>query len=108
VDVAAVEFLDAPTIVALNRFRRFGLAERPSLLLEVHGSDAGVDEVWTTAAALAADAGGSAIDLPDPWAIRELATRAVEAERDGTATVRADLAIPIGALPDLVAACEAE
>lgn len=108
VDVAAVEFLDAATIVALNRFRDFRLAPRPSLLLEVHGSAGGVDETWTTTAAVAADAGGVAIDLPDPWAIRELATRAIEAERAGAATVRADLAIPIGALPALVAACEAE
>jgi D-lactate dehydrogenase (cytochrome) len=108
VDVAAVEFLDAATIAALNRFRGFGLAVQPSLLLEVHGSDAGVDEVWTTATSLATDAGGRALDLPDPWAIRELATRAVEAQRQGAATVRADLAIPIGALPTLVAACERE
>ncbi len=106
VDVAAVEFLDAPTIAALNRFRSFGLAERPSLLLEVHGSDATVDEVWTTASDIAVTAGGAALDLPDPWAIRELATRAVEAERPDAATVRADLAIPIGALPELVRACE--
>ncbi len=108
VDVAAVEFLDAATVAALNRFRAFGLTERPSLLLEVHGSDAGVGEVWTAAASVAGDAGGVAIDLPDPWAIRELATRAVEAQRQSAATVRADLAIPIGALPALVRACETE
>ncbi|HEV7731579.1 MAG TPA: FAD-binding oxidoreductase [Candidatus Binatia bacterium] len=106
VDVAAVEFLDAPTLAALNRFRAFGLVERPSLLLEVHGSDATVDEVWTTASEVAVAAGGTALDLPDPWAIRELATRAVEAERPDAGTVRADLAIPIGALPELVRACE--
>jgi D-lactate dehydrogenase (cytochrome) len=108
VDVAAVEFLDAATIAALNRFRGFALAVQPSLLLEVHGSETGVDEAWTTAASVARDAGGCAIDLPDPWAVRELATRAVEAQRDGAVTVRADLAIPIGALPELVRACEAE
>ena len=105
-DVAAVEFLDAPTIAALNRFRGFGLREAPSLLVEAHGSRSGVDEVWGSVAEVAGGAGGTPIDLPDPWAVRELATRAVEAQRPGAATVRSDLAIPIGALPALVGACE--
>jgi D-lactate dehydrogenase (cytochrome) len=107
VDVAAVEFLDASTLAALNRFRAFDLAERPTLLLEVHGSEGTVDEGWATAAEVAAAAGGTALPLSDPWAIRELATRAVEAQRSDAVTVRADLAIPIGALPELVRACEA-
>jgi D-lactate dehydrogenase (cytochrome) len=106
IDVAAIEFLDAPTIAALNRFRAFGLAEAPTLLIEVHGSAGGVDETWQVAAEVALASGGVALPLDEPWAIRELATRAVEASRSDAATVRADLAIPIGALPDLVAACE--
>jgi D-lactate dehydrogenase (cytochrome) len=105
VDVAAIEFLDAPTIAALNRFRGFGLEEAPSLLVEVHGSEGAVGETWTAADEIARGAGGTPIGLEDPWTVREVATRAVEATRPGAATVRADLAIPIGALPDLVAAC---
>jgi len=105
-DVAAIEFLDAPTIAALNRFRGFGLREVPSLLVEAHGSSSGVEEVWANVAEVAGEAGGAPIDLSDPWAVRELATRAVEAQRPGAATVRSDLAIPIGALPALVRACE--
>src|SRR5215470_9403766 len=49
VDVAAVEFLDARTVAALNRFGGFGLGVAPSLLVEVHGSEAGVAEVWQAA-----------------------------------------------------------
>jgi D-lactate dehydrogenase (cytochrome) len=105
VDVAAIEFLDAPTVVALNRFRPFGLQEAPSLLIEVHGSDQGADETWRAAADVMHDHGGIPLPLDDPWTIREHATRAVEATHPGAATVRADLAIPIGALPELVAAC---
>jgi D-lactate dehydrogenase (cytochrome) len=104
VDVAAIEFLDAATITALNRLRGFGLAEAPSLLVEVHGGPDTLDGTWRRVDEIAAASGGSAIALADPWAIRELATRAVEATRPGAATVRADLAIPIGALPELVAA----
>jgi D-lactate dehydrogenase (cytochrome) len=105
-DVAAIEFLDAPTIAALNRFRGFGLAETPALLLEVHGTEAGVEEGWRVVADTVAAHGGAPLALDDPWAVRELATRAVEAARPGAATVRADVAIPIGALPELVAACD--
>jgi D-lactate dehydrogenase (cytochrome) len=110
VDVAAVEFLDARTVSALNRFGAFGLVEAPSLLVEVHGSRAGVAEGWQAAEQVLRDAGGEAIVLPDgrdAWAIREQATRAIAALRPDAATVRADLAIPIGALPALVARCEA-
>ena len=103
VDVAAVEFLDRPTVAALNRFGGFGLPEAPVLLLEVHGSDAGVGETWQAAADVV---GGEPLALDDPWRVREQATRAVAAQRPDAATVRADVAIPIGALPALVEACE--
>jgi D-lactate dehydrogenase (cytochrome) len=110
IDVAAVEFLDTRTVSALERFGGFGLVAVPSLLIEVHGSAAGVAESWGAADEVLTGAGGERIELPggrDVWSIREVATRAVEAVRPGAATVRADLAIPIGALPSLVARCEA-
>ncbi len=110
VEVAAVEFLDAPTVAAINRFASLALAETPCLLVEVHGSAAGVAEAWAAAAGVLAAAGGAPLALPegrDAWSIRELATRAVEALRPGATTVRADLAIPIGALPALVEQCAA-
>ena len=110
VDVAAVEFLDARTVAALNRFGQFGLAETPTLLVEVHGSEAGVAEVWAAAEDVLRGAGGEPLVLPggrDAWSIREHATRSIAALRPDAATVRADLAIPIGALPRLVARCEA-
>ncbi|MFN8545437.1 MAG: FAD-binding oxidoreductase [Candidatus Binatia bacterium] len=107
-DVAAIEFLDARTVAALNRFGAFGLPERPCLLVEVHGTPAGVREAWRAIDELLAAAGGSPLVLPggrDGWTIREQATRAVAAQRPRAAVVRADLAIPIGALPVLVARC---
>src|SRR2546426_4284887 len=110
VDVAAVEFLDARTVAALNCFGRFGLAETPTLLVEVHGSEAGVAEAGAAAGDVLRGAGGERLVLPDgrdAWSIREQATRAIAALRPEAATVRADLAIPIGALPRLVACCEA-
>ena len=63
VDLAAVEFLDRRTIVALNRYRGFGLEEQPSLFLEVHGSPHSVDDVFGTAQVLCEERGG-ALDRP--------------------------------------------
>ncbi len=108
VDVAAIEFLDAATVGALNRFADFGLPVAPLLLLEVHGSEAGVGETWATASDVLIGAGGSPLPLTEAWKIREQATRAIEAQQPDAATVRADLAIPIGALPALVEACQRE
>src|SRR5438477_1258370 len=110
VDVAAVEFLDARTVAALERFGTYGLAVAPTLLVEVHGSAAGVDEVWRTTDEVVRTAGGAAIALAggrDVWSIREHATRAIAALRPDAATVRVDVAIPIGALPALVVRAEA-
>ena len=111
VDVAAVEFVDARTMAAIDRFAGgLGLPSTPCLLVEVHGSAAGADEGWAAAAAVAAEAGGTPLALAggrDVWSIRELATRAIEAAGPEGRTVRSDLAIPIGALPELVARCEA-
>ncbi|HJQ85349.1 MAG TPA: FAD-binding oxidoreductase [Candidatus Binatia bacterium] len=109
IDVAAIEFLDARTITALERFGGFGLVAAPSLLVEVHGSESGVAEVWEATAEVMRSAGGDAIVLPagrDAWSIREHATRAIAALRPDAATVRVDVAIPIGALPAMVERAE--
>jgi D-lactate dehydrogenase (cytochrome) len=109
IDAAAIEFLDARTVTAIGRFAGLALDAAPMLLVEVHGSAGGVDDAWAAAAEAIAAAGGTAVVLPggrDAWSIREQATRAIEAAHPDAATVRADLAIPIGALPALVARCE--
>jgi len=107
-DVAAVEFLDAPTMAALGRFLGLALPAAPCLMVEVHGGAAGAEEAWGAAGEVIAGAGGVPLALPagrDAWSIREHATRAVAATRAGAATVRADVAIPIGSLPALVERC---
>ena len=105
-DVAAIEFLDASTVTALNRFGGFNVPVTPCLLVEAHGSDAVIADTWRSVADVMAGQGGVALEMDDPWALRERATRAIEAQRPEAATVRADVAIPIGALPTLVAAVQ--
>jgi D-lactate dehydrogenase (cytochrome) len=105
IDVAALEFLDLRTVAALNAFGAFGLTERPSLFVEVHGSESVVGETWQAAETVCGEAGGTPLALPggrDPWEVRHYATRAIAAQRPGAKIVRIDLAVPISALPALV------
>src|SRR5207237_9477807 len=87
IDLAAVEFLDERTVRALNRLGGFGLAETPCLLVEVHGSEAGVGETWAAAEEVMAGAGGSGAAAPGgpPWALRGQAARAMGAPGPGAA-----------------------
>lgn len=109
VDVAAAEFLDRSTITAVNGFRGFSLEEAPTLLIEAHGSEAVLAETALTVDAIAQERQGRPLSLAtgqDPWRdVRHYATRAIEALDPESATVRADLAVPISALPRLVERC---
>ena len=105
VDLAAVEFLDRRSVAALNRFQKFGLEERPSLFIEVHGSPTSVDEVFSTARVVCEEHGGTFITLPDgrnPWAVRHFTTRAIQALNPQAKTIRTDMGFPISRLPEVV------
>lgn len=109
VDVAAAEFLDRSTIKAVNGFRGLSLEEAPTLLIEAHGSEAVLAEMTRTVTTIAKERQARSLSLPaerDPWRdVRHYATRAIEALDPESATVRADLAVPISALPSLVESC---
>lgn len=105
VDLAAVEFLDRRSIAALNRFQGFGLDEKPSLFIEVHGLPASIDEVFLTAQTLCEEHEGTFILLPDgrnPWEVRHFTTRAIQALNPQAKTIRTDMGFPISRLPDVV------
>ena len=105
VDLAAVEFLDQRSIAALNRFQGFGLTERPSLFLEVHGSKSVVEEVFDTARSLCEEHQGERILLPggrNPWEIRHFTTRAIQALNPHAKTIRTDMGFPISRLPEVM------
>jgi len=124
VDVAAVEFVDRESVRAVNRAQRSAVEEAPLLFLEAHGSASQVREADAAIQDLAADEGGRLVELEDgasPWGIRHLVTRSIETDRgdragggvstaqpgSGTATMRADLAVPVPALPGLLEAVRA-
>jgi D-lactate dehydrogenase (cytochrome) len=105
IDLAAVEFLDRRTIAALNRFRRYGLEECPTLFLEAHGSEASAAEAARAAIEVSAEHGGREIRLSSgrsPWEVRHYTTRSIRATNPGTEIVRTDLAVPISRLPEVI------
>jgi D-lactate dehydrogenase (cytochrome) len=95
----------------VNGFRGLSLEEAPTLLIEAHGSEAVLAETTQTVDAIAKEHQGQPLvlaDGQDPWRdVRHHTTRAIEALDPESATVRADLAVPISALPHLVERCTA-
>ncbi|HSQ70969.1 MAG TPA: FAD-binding protein, partial [Rubrivivax sp.] len=58
VPIARCELLDANAVRAVNAQSRLGLREHPMLLMEFHGSDAGVKEQAETVQAITSELGG--------------------------------------------------
>ena len=105
IDLAAVELLDRRTIAALNRFRGYGLQERPTLFLEADGSEASAAEAARAALEVCQEHGGGEVQLAsgqNPWEVRHWTTRSIRATNPGTEIVRTDLAVPISRLPEVV------
>src|SRR4051812_12329694 len=62
VPIARVELIDDNTVRMVNVHSKLGLREEPMLLMEFHGSPAGVQEQAETVQALASEHGGNAFE----------------------------------------------
>lgn len=109
--VARIELLDALVVKAVNNYSKLSLPETPLLLLEFHGSDAGVAEQAETFGALAEDFGGtgyaattSAEERTKLWQARHDAYWAMLALRPGSKAVATDVCVPISKLAEAVVA----
>ena len=112
--VARIELLDTLVVKALNNYSKLDLPETPLLLLEFHGSDAGVAEQSETFGLLAEEEGGTGFEATATleernklWQARHDAYWAMLALRPGATGVATDVCVPISRLADAVAACEA-
>ncbi|MGB5864742.1 MAG: FAD-linked oxidase C-terminal domain-containing protein [Sulfitobacter sp.] len=110
--VARIELLDALVVKAVNSYSKLNLPETPLLLLEFHGSDAGVAEQAETFGALAREFGGSgyaattsAEERTKLWQARHDAYWAMLALRPGSKAVATDVCVPISKLAEAVTAC---
>jgi D-lactate dehydrogenase (cytochrome) len=109
VPIARCELMDANAVRAVNAHDKLGLAEQPMLLMEFHGSAAGVAEQAATVQGLAADNGGTAFQwatTPEErtrlWTARHHAFLSGLQMRPGCRAVTTDTCVPISGLADAV------
>ena len=109
--VARIELLDALAVGAINAHSKLDLPETPLLLLEFHGTEAGVAEQAETFQALAEEAGATGCEWSaDPeqrnrlWRARHDAYWALQALRPGADALSTDVCVPISRLAEMVRA----
>jgi D-lactate dehydrogenase (cytochrome) len=115
VPIARCELLDARTVAAVNRHDRLALREQPMLLMEFHGSPAGVAEQAGTVQEIAAEHGGESFEwatTPEErtrlWTARHHAYFAALQTRPGCRCVTTDTCVPISRLAEAIGESVAE
>jgi D-lactate dehydrogenase (cytochrome) len=109
VPIARVELLDANAVRAVNKHDKLALRETPMLLMEFHGSEAGVREQSATVQEIAHEHGGEDFEwasTPEErtrlWTARHRAYFAGMAANPGCRTVTTDACVPISRLAEAI------
>lgn len=112
---ARIELLDEVQVAASNSYSGLALPVRPTLLMEFHGSPAGVAEQAEAVGALAREHGGSgweaALDQAGRrrlWKIRHEAYYAARAQRPGVRGMPTDVCVPISRLAECITETRAD
>jgi D-lactate dehydrogenase (cytochrome) len=107
--------LDANAVRAVNAHDHLGLREAPMLLMEFHGSEAGVKEQAETVQQIAADFGGEGFEwatTPEArtrlWTARHHAYFSALQTRPGCRSVTTDTCVPISKLAECIEATVVE
>ncbi|AGI66912.1 putative D-lactate dehydrogenase [Octadecabacter antarcticus 307] len=115
IPMARIEFLDAASVAAVNAYSRADFLVTPHLMVEFHGSDAGVAEQAERFGDIAQDCGGSAFswaskpeDRTRLWQMRHHAYWAIIASRKNTTAIVTDVCVPISKLAQAVAETQAD
>jgi len=115
IPVARIELLDALSVRAANAYSGLNLPEVPLLLLEFHGSDAGVVEQTDMFASIAEEFGGfdiaatsTAEERSKLWQARHDMYWACLQLRPGTKGISTDVCVPISRLAECVSAARAK
>ncbi|ASM71139.1 MULTISPECIES: FAD-binding oxidoreductase [Roseobacteraceae] len=113
IPVARIELLDALQVKACNAYSGLDLPETPLLLLEFHGSDAGVVEQAETFGAIADEFGGTGYTATTSteernalWKARHNAYWASLGLRPGAKGISTDVCVPISRLAEIVSAAQ--
>ena len=115
IPVARIELLDELSVAAANAYSRLDLPETPLLLLEFHGSEAGVVEQAETFGAIAEEFGGtdfaattSTEDRNKLWQARHDMYWACLQLRPGAQGISTDVCVPISRLAEAVTMAQAK
>ena len=115
IPIARVELLDTNAVRATNGYSKLTLPENPLLLLEFHGSEAGVKEQAEACGAIAEECGGLGFvwtDRPEDrsklWQARHDAYWAGLSLRPGASCLSTDVCVPISRLAEAVDAAQAD
>ncbi|BDU57035.1 oxidoreductase [Limnohabitans sp. MORI2] len=107
VPIARVELIDAASVRAVNAYAKLDLAEAPLLLMEFHGSPAGVEEQAKTVQEIALEHGSVSFEwatTPEErtrlWTARHNAYFAALQSRPGCRAVTTDTCVPISKLAE--------
>ena len=107
VPIARVELIDHNTVRMVNAHSKLGLREEPLLLMEFHGSPAGVKEQAETVQEIASEHGGHAFEwatTPEErtrlWTARHNAYFAAIQSKPGCRAISTDTCVPISRLAD--------
>ena len=107
IPIARVELIDANTVRMVNAYAKLGLREEPLLLMEFHGSPAGVKEQAEGVEEMATDLGGNAFEwatTPEErtrlWTARHNAYFAAIQSKPGCRAISTDTCVPISRLAD--------
>jgi D-lactate dehydrogenase (cytochrome) len=115
IPIARIELLDEVQVRACNLHSKLTLPETPTLFLEFHGTEAGVQEQSETVAEIVRDFGGGPFD----WAVRaEDRTKLWEARhnvywaclelRPGSKFIATDVCVPISRLAECMVETKAD
>ncbi len=111
VPIARCELIDANTVRMVNAHSKTALREEAMLLMEFHGSPAGVAEQAQTVQELASERGGQAFEwatTPEDrtrlWTARHNAYFAALQSRPGCRAISTDTCVPISKLADCLLA----
>ncbi len=115
VPIARCELLDANAVRYVNAQSKLGLRESPMLLMEFHGSEAGVKEQAETVQAITSELGGEDFQwatTPEErtrlWTARHKAYFAGMQSNPGCRSVTTDTCVPISRLAEIIEASVAE
>ncbi len=107
VPIARVELIDVNSVRVVNAHSKLGLREEPMLLMEFHGSPAGVQEQAEVVQQIAQEWGGNAFEwatTPEErsrlWTARHNAYFAAVQSRPGCKAISTDTCVPISRLAD--------